>query len=567
MSVPISPRTLLLLLTAAVFAAAGGARAVAAAAPNLQAHGSEKRPGADERMWLARVEPSPIKPGAEITTLFVREMFKDEWRRTEPMGVRVAGLGSRGSQLAILLPGGDWRLTTDTGLASGRPVPFGGKILALGGNAGGLWAVGEMPKVEVEAAAAAGTRPGSGTTTRAATDPASQPVPTQPAIASPAPTTATTAPTSNPAAGPTLRLFRLGAQAWEDQGPLPDGLVAGADLAVSLGVASGVPMLAHQAGPREIHVHRFAAGQSWQLIDTVVAPLDVTAFKLLGGTAEPVLWFRGATGPGRLWMHDASGGASLRELSSVPAGVDHAVAFANGAIRVLWIADDKIFDQRLSSTTGQPDGDPTPLPLPAVSIYPQVSFWAQLTLTSALVFALAASLRRRREMQEIELDPAKIPLAPFSTRAVAGLIDAAPLLITSWLTRARQPADADLRDVITFLVGIGTYVLWTTLFEAIAGRSLGKLLTGLYVVGLDGKRASLGARVIRNVLRIIDIPVMPLALILFSPLRQRAGDLAAGTMVVQGKPGERSRRSDKDDDNEDDADKEGDRESKKDADA
>ena len=84
-------------------------------------------------------------------------------------------------------------------------------------------------------------------------------------------------------------------------------------------------------------------------------------------------------------------------------------------------------------------------------------------------------------------------------------------------------------------VGLGVYLLATTLVETVAGRSLGKLLTGLYVVGLDGKPAGIGARLLRNVLRIIDLPIMPLALILFSPLRQRAGDLAAGTLVVRGK--------------------------------
>jgi uncharacterized RDD family membrane protein YckC len=97
------------------------------------------------------------------------------------------------------------------------------------------------------------------------------------------------------------------------------------------------------------------------------------------------------------------------------------------------------------------------------------------------------------------------------------------------------------------LSGVGAYILWTTLLELIAGRSLGKLLTGLRVVGLDGKPAPVTARLTRNLLRIIDIPVMPLALILFSPLRQRAGDLAAGTIVVQGKPEQREGKHDRQD--------------------
>jgi uncharacterized RDD family membrane protein YckC len=140
-------------------------------------------------------------------------------------------------------------------------------------------------------------------------------------------------------------------------------------------------------------------------------------------------------------------------------------------------------------------------------------------------------------MQEVELDPAKLRLAPLSTGLTAGVIDAIPLLVAFWFANSRYSNPDTLGFWVALAVGLGTYLLLTTLVEAIAGRSLGKLLTGLYVVGLDGKPAGLGARVMRNLLRVIDIPVMPLALILFSPLRQRAGDLAAGTLVVRGKAG------------------------------
>jgi len=72
------------------------------------------------------------------------------------------------------------------------------------------------------------------------------------------------------------------------------------------------------------------------------------------------------------------------------------------------------------------------------------------------------------------------------------------------------------------------------------------MLTGLHIVGLDGRPATASARVLRNLFRIIDILIigMPLALILFSPLRQRAGDLGAGTVVVQGRAEEKSEPAD-----------------------
>jgi uncharacterized RDD family membrane protein YckC len=64
------------------------------------------------------------------------------------------------------------------------------------------------------------------------------------------------------------------------------------------------------------------------------------------------------------------------------------------------------------------------------------------------------------------------------------------------------------------------------------------LCFGLRVVGLDGGRARPGALLTRNLLRVIDLSVFffPLVLVLYSPLRQRAGDVAAGTLVVLNKP-------------------------------
>src|SRR3712207_9175790 len=53
-------------------------------------------------------------------------------------------------------------------------------------------------------------------------------------------------------------------------------------------------------------------------------------------------------------------------------------------------------------------------------------------------------------------------------------------------------------------------------------------------VSLDGRRPPATSLVIRNLLRVIDVGMLfvPLALVVYSPLRQRAGDVAAGTMVI-----------------------------------
>ncbi len=492
-----------------------------AALRDLQAHG-----GAD-RLWLARVEPvsGSGASGGEVTSLFVREKFELTWKRLDPIGSRVVGLANRGSQLAILFPNGDWRLTTDSGLASGQPLPDAAKMVALGSGPDALWALGLIPAPASNASTAPATRPAMAPTSPAG-DAHTQPVGIPPAASRPA----TTPARENT---PRLMLYQLADAGWESAGELPHAISMHDVMSFSIGSAGGAVLLAHKVDDRRVRLFSRQGDGAWQAAADVDAPFDVQDYKLLGGTTHPTLWLRAASGVGRVWIRGNQGAPIVRDLGSVPAQAAHAATYANGAIRILWVEDNKVFEQRLRSEDGSPDGDVAAQPLPAVSIGPVVRFWTQLTLSSALVFALAASMRRRQEMQDIALNPEKLPLAPFSARFTAGIIDALPLFVGTWLARSHQSDATDHGFVFTMLVSAGVYLLLTTLVEVIAGRSLGKLLTGLHVVGLDGKPTSVGTRVMRNLLRIIDLPVLPLALILFSPLRQRAGDLAAGTLVVR----------------------------------
>lgn len=94
---------------------------------------------------------------------------------------------------------------------------------------------------------------------------------------------------------------------------------------------------------------------------------------------------------------------------------------------------------------------------------------------------------------------------------------------------------------------LGTFgsLLWAGLslsyyfgFEASDGRTLGKRLLGLRVVGIDGARQGVGAIGVRTILRVIDaLPVLYLVgllVTLVTSRRQRLGDLAARTQVVRG---------------------------------
>ncbi len=69
------------------------------------------------------------------------------------------------------------------------------------------------------------------------------------------------------------------------------------------------------------------------------------------------------------------------------------------------------------------------------------------------------------------------------------------------------------------------------------GRSIGKRLVGLRVIGQDGLPLTPRASLVRNLLRAVDVLpgsyVVGLVAIVASPKSQRLGDLAAGTIVVR----------------------------------
>jgi uncharacterized RDD family membrane protein YckC len=81
-------------------------------------------------------------------------------------------------------------------------------------------------------------------------------------------------------------------------------------------------------------------------------------------------------------------------------------------------------------------------------------------------------------------------------------------------------------------VGLGYYVIC----EALTGMTVGKRMVGIRVVDENGEHLSLAAAVVRNVLRLVDSFFFYLVGAIFalaSPLGQRLGDRAAGTVVVR----------------------------------
>jgi uncharacterized RDD family membrane protein YckC len=161
-----------------------------------------------------------------------------------------------------------------------------------------------------------------------------------------------------------------------------------------------------------------------------------------------------------------------------------------------------------------------------------------LAILAALAFMMLSSARRRASDETTE-DEGQIVLASSGQRLSAGLIDGVPIILSLLYmasnVRAFQSPNPDITWLLPVALAIVVYLLHTTLSELLTGRTLGKIVVGLQVVAVDGKPAKPGAIVIRNLLRVIDIFPVPLAfLIITSPMKQRLGDMLAGTMVIIG---------------------------------
>jgi uncharacterized RDD family membrane protein YckC len=135
----------------------------------------------------------------------------------------------------------------------------------------------------------------------------------------------------------------------------------------------------------------------------------------------------------------------------------------------------------------------------------------------------------------------QLQLAGLGSRFIAGVTDLiiqiGLLVVLALVTGAASGGQALNATVYV----IGAFVIlffYPILFEVLGrGRTPGKRLTHLRVVRDTGAPDDLPASAIRNVMRIVDGPLLlylPTVIsILATPRNQRPGDLAAGTLVIR----------------------------------
>ncbi|MEM1097576.1 MAG: RDD family protein, partial [Planctomycetota bacterium] len=140
-----------------------------------------------------------------------------------------------------------------------------------------------------------------------------------------------------------------------------------------------------------------------------------------------------------------------------------------------------------------------------------------------------------------------VAVASLDRRAIAGLIDLSLGFGLAYLWSGLTPQEVLERwpgrgEALSWslmepaVVAILATVLHTAIGEATLSRSLGKAVLGLWVVDRAGREARGWRPLVRCGLKTLDlVAYLLLILLVVSPLRQRLGDLVAGTAVVMRK--------------------------------
>ncbi|HXM96139.1 MAG TPA: RDD family protein [Candidatus Dormibacteraeota bacterium] len=143
------------------------------------------------------------------------------------------------------------------------------------------------------------------------------------------------------------------------------------------------------------------------------------------------------------------------------------------------------------------------------------------------------------------------PLGAMGDRAIAAVLDTIAIAtifapVGMWATvrwGGITPDGFELHGIAALFTISTVSIVWFLyhwVFEGLFGATLGKLVMNVRVRRVDGSAIGLGKSLIRNLLRMVDgvaLYLVGFLVALLSRKRQRLGDHAADTVVVQGSAG------------------------------
>ncbi len=349
-------------------------------------------------------------------------------------------------------------------------------------------------------------------------------------------------------------IWALAGTQWEALGALPEAVAALPDDALELGVAGRRAIVAGRTDPQALLV-LMQAEEGWEVLgevsvaenehfQVISATGDALPLLYMFGEADRVVQFHRPGDDGEAEMHvmniDFAPPPALEVR--LDAADPRAGGLAIGSIRLLrsTTAETKsdaggpvLLERALDPATLEPVAEESVV-LRFASLGAEVrEQMITLLLYSLLVVAVVAVLRQRPVPPADRLRDVAQQLAPLNVRFAAGAIDGIPIVLTAaawWMFEERL---GSVGQWIVVLAGSTVYLGHVMVAEAATGRSLGKRLFRLKVVRTDGGEAGPGAILLRNVLRPLDVPTLGLGLAWLNPLRQRLGDIAAGTTVIR----------------------------------
>ena len=485
-----------------------------AAAPRMRAIHAEGVP-ADKSLWVVQSwEDSDTTQPPQSTSLWSRREGSSKWKSEPGIPFGVTQVTHLRDSLVVLLDSGQWLMV---GQSTGWPLPDQARILALTGNDNELLAIGQPGAPTTLPTTNATSKPSVTFTTRPAT---------------------TTVETAAFSAAP-ASLYRLDTGAWKSLGIIPKQVLG---THYALGIVRAKPTIASLSDGK-LYLWQLPQQGPWQLLgEHAIAANAVPTVptRVLEDAGRALVFITGTTGPAELlvftdtWHNPIFLAAQATELQFRDLGI------AGGMIRFVFVEKDDIRERRISTRDFQVEGTDATLPLikpwDVHNVVDTIQYFDMLLLAAVMLFFFS-----KRDRKKNKIDWKKYQLSPVGKRVFAAMIDSIPVLVMLMYVRFQLEHVEAISDIfanreafILYAGSIALYVGHTTLIECFFGRSLGKMITGLHVLNMEGKRPNMVAMLLRNLLRVIDVtmPLVPL-LVLYMPLRQRLGDMVAGTVVVE----------------------------------
>jgi uncharacterized RDD family membrane protein YckC len=486
----------------------------------------------EQHFWIARVATDSTQ-----TAIVYRSQWTGnaDWTPLPVISDRVVSMATSNGELLLALANGQWEIADGQDIRSGPTDGLWDAMLAVANGQDTVWAI-------VRCSPASATNPSTIPTAEQTTR-------------SEAETQRSEAETQRSEPESRLMVCQFSDGKWTQPRPLPAG-VSDDPAQMALGVVEEMPVLAWRTAPARLCVSQLTAQYEWTRPVLVNVPADQFDFKLLAIHGRGVLWVAAsppttrpttqpwAAGAGEVLIgNDFSRRIALKMPATLPSNLGpQTLVSAFGNLRWIAYAGDQQIEQDFSlddfPKSFPPAAKMSAVPSAKPPVIPLMP-WIGGDAIMVLLAALAAVRQRKLSESETpaERGDAKPRLAPLGVRFVAGLVDLAPILAVVALV---QPANVpnpllamgkSLGELLW--LSLAAYVLHTLVAELICGQSIGKMVFALRVVDLKGKTPTAGAIILRNLLRAADVTLgLPLLIVLLTPLRQRVGDLIAGTVVV-----------------------------------